>query len=102
MPLQPLGGYRCRIGGCQSKSNIARADIFVSSCEIIWFTRRHEEGKGVHPAALNFRDCFAFEVAKENVCPLLYVCDDFAKTDLIGGGEMLAYSSSSRRQRVAY
>ena len=41
-------------------------------------------GKGVHPAALNFGDCFAYEVAKENGCPLLYVGDDFAKTYLVG------------------
>jgi len=39
-------------------------------------------GKGVHPAALNFGDCFAYEVAKERGCPLLYVGDDFAKTDI--------------------
>src|SRR5215470_4423162 len=25
-------------------------------------------GKGVHPAALNFGDCFAYEVAKEHGC----------------------------------
>ena len=43
-------------------------------------------GKGIHPAALNFGDCFAYEVAKENDCPLLYVGDDFAKTDLVGVG----------------
>ncbi len=39
-------------------------------------------GKGVNAAALNFGDCFAYEVAKENGCPLLYVGDDFAKTDI--------------------
>jgi ribonuclease VapC len=39
-------------------------------------------GKGVHPAGLNFGDCFAYEVAKENACPLLFVGEDFAKTDL--------------------
>jgi ribonuclease VapC len=39
-------------------------------------------GRGVHPAALNFGDCFSYEVAKENACPLLFVGDDFAKTDL--------------------
>ena len=33
-------------------------------------------------AALNFGDCFAYEVAKERGCPLLYVGDDFAKTDI--------------------
>jgi ribonuclease VapC len=39
-------------------------------------------GRGVHPAALNYGDCFAYEVAKENNCPLLFVGDDFTKTDL--------------------
>lgn len=39
-------------------------------------------GKGVHPAALNFGDCFAYELAKEHACPLLYVADDFARTDI--------------------
>ncbi len=39
-------------------------------------------GKGVQPAGLNFGDCFAYEVAKEHGCPLLYVGDDFARTDL--------------------
>ena len=39
-------------------------------------------GKGVHPAALNFGDCFAYEVAKERGCRLLYVGADFAQTDL--------------------
>ena len=39
-------------------------------------------GKGLHPAGLNFGDCFAYEVAKTRDCPLLYVGDDFAKTDV--------------------
>jgi len=30
-------------------------------------------GRGVHPAGLNFGDCFSYEVAKENACPLQYV-----------------------------
>jgi ribonuclease VapC len=33
-------------------------------------------------AALNFGDCFAYEVAKYYDCPLLYVGDDFARTDI--------------------
>jgi ribonuclease VapC len=41
-------------------------------------------GKGVHPAALNLGDCFAYEVAKEHACRLLYVGDDFAQTDIEG------------------
>ena len=39
-------------------------------------------GKGVHPAGLNFGDCFAYEVAKTRECPLLYVGTDFARTDV--------------------
>jgi ribonuclease VapC len=39
-------------------------------------------GKGVHPAALNFGDCFAYEVAKQHGCRLLFVGDDFSKTDI--------------------
>lgn len=39
-------------------------------------------GKGVHPAALNFGDCFAYEVAKEHECFLLYVGEDFSRTDV--------------------
>lgn len=39
-------------------------------------------GKGVHPAALNLGDCFAYDVAKEHGCRLLYVGNDFARTDI--------------------
>lgn len=39
-------------------------------------------GKGVHPAGLNFGDCFAYALAKSNNCPLLFVGDDFSRTDI--------------------
>lgn len=39
-------------------------------------------GKGVNPAALNFGDCFAYEVAREHNCKLLFIGDDFSKTDI--------------------
>lgn len=39
-------------------------------------------GKGVNPAGLNFGDCFAYDVAADYGCPLLYVGDDFSKTDV--------------------
>jgi ribonuclease VapC len=41
-------------------------------------------GKGIHAAGLNFGDCFAYEVAKQHDCPLLYVGGDFARTDIKG------------------
>ena len=40
-------------------------------------------GKGAHPAGLNFGDCFAYVTAKANNMPLLYVGEDFAKTDVL-------------------
>jgi ribonuclease VapC len=40
-------------------------------------------GKGVHPAGLNLGDCFAYDVAKSYGCRLLYVGDDFARTDIL-------------------
>jgi ribonuclease VapC len=39
-------------------------------------------GKGVHPAGLNFGDCFAYAEAKYQACPLLFVGNDFSKTDI--------------------
>lgn len=39
-------------------------------------------GKGVHPAGLNFGDCFAYDIAKQHDCPLLFIGDDFSKTDI--------------------
>lgn len=39
-------------------------------------------GKGIHPAGLNLGDCFAYALAEERQCPLLFVGDDFARTDV--------------------
>jgi ribonuclease VapC len=41
-------------------------------------------GKGVNPAALNFGDCFAYDVAHEHACRLLFVGNDFSRTDIQG------------------
>lgn len=41
-------------------------------------------GKGAKTAGLNFGDCFAYDVARENNCRLLYVGRDFEKTDVKG------------------
>lgn len=41
-------------------------------------------GRGVHPAGLNFGDCFSYALANHRDCPLLYVGNDFAQTDVRG------------------
>jgi ribonuclease VapC len=47
----------------------------VASSYAVW-------GKGIHPASLNFGDCFAYQVAKDHGCPLLFIGDDFSRTDI--------------------
>ena len=51
-------------------------------------------GKGNHPAALNFGDCFAYALAKATDELLLYKGEDFSRTDIpavpplpYGGGD---------------
>jgi len=39
-------------------------------------------GKGVHAARLNLGDCFAYALAEERGCPLLFVGGDFSRTDV--------------------
>lgn len=39
-------------------------------------------GRGNHPAGLNFGDCFGYALAQEAGYPLLYVGQDFARTDV--------------------
>lgn len=51
------------------------------SAEIV-ATAHRNWGKGAHPAGLNFGDCFAYSLAAERKCPLLFVGNDFAKTDV--------------------
>jgi ribonuclease VapC len=39
-------------------------------------------GRGRHPAGLNFGDCFSYALAVAAGEPLLFVGDDFARTDV--------------------
>ncbi len=39
-------------------------------------------GKGIHPAGLNLADCFSYALADQHACPLLFVGNDFAHTDI--------------------
>jgi ribonuclease VapC len=45
-----------------------------------WAWRKY--GKGRHPAALNFGDCFAYALAKTSGEPLLAKGGDFSLTDI--------------------
>lgn len=40
-------------------------------------------GKRWHPASLNMGDSFAYALAIEHACPLLFVGNDFGKTDVL-------------------
>ena len=39
-------------------------------------------GKGRHPAGLNIGDCCSYAVARHSGEPLLFVGDDFSRTDV--------------------
>jgi len=39
-------------------------------------------GKGIHPASLNYGDCFAYELAESRGCKLLFTGSDFSRTDI--------------------
>jgi len=63
----------------------------ASDAEVIPFTEDHGRsalraylkfGKGRHPAALNFGDCLCYATASLAQQPLLFVGDDFSRTDI--------------------
>jgi len=72
--------------GRQLDSLISRAEVIVEAV-----TREQADiarqayldfGKGVHPAGLNFGDCFSYALAKSLGMPLLFKGEDFALTDI--------------------
>ncbi|MDG4676203.1 type II toxin-antitoxin system VapC family toxin [Shinella sp. 838] len=60
------------------------ADVIAVDADLVdvatqaWLTY----GKGRHPAGLNFTDCFSYALAKRSDEPLLFIGDDFSKTDI--------------------
>ncbi len=69
-------------------------DLLVAKLrvEIVAFTARQAEiarkafrryGRGRHDAKLNFGDCFAYALAKDQSAPLLFKGDNFSQTDVI-------------------
>ena len=63
-----------------------RADVevvpFDTEQSRVAMTAWRRFGKGRHPAALNFGDCFAYALAAVTGEPLLFSGTDFAKTDV--------------------
>lgn len=74
-----------------SARNIFDRWLASTPIEIVPLTERHVEfaaegfrrfGKGRHPAALNFGDCFSYGLAKFLGDSILFTGNDFARTDL--------------------
>ena len=54
---------------------LARAELAASAYRS-W-------GKNFHAASLNFGDCFSYATAREFDCPLLFIGNDFSRTDIV-------------------
>lgn len=67
---QLIGGIAAEIEPLNASGSIAVAEAYS-----VW-------GKGLHPAGLNFGDCFSYVTAKGCGSSLLYVGDDFSRTDI--------------------
>lgn len=76
----------------QDATGLLQTFIASGDVEVLPFGEAHwpvavrawlEWGKGRHPAALNFGDCVSFAAARAAGMPLLYVGEDFARTDLV-------------------
>jgi ribonuclease VapC len=54
----------------------------VRRAEALCAAAYRQWGRKNHPANLNVGDCFAYTLAKSPNCPLLFVGDDFSRTDI--------------------
>ena len=81
------------MGGRKGEAGIAEVREFVKglAIQVVPFTEAHTRaaedafmryGKGRNPAGLNFGDCMAYAVAKLANAPLLFVGNDFTRTDI--------------------
>jgi ribonuclease VapC len=85
----------CQIVVMTRKGELGRAELqlFVheAELEVVAFDQNQVDfaalawrryGKGRHPAALNYGDCFAYALAKATGEPLLFKGADFSQTDI--------------------
>lgn len=81
------------IGGRHGSAGLALLDAYQArlGATIVPFTEAHARaatdaflryGKGRHASGLNFGDCMAYAVAQAEGAPLLFVGEDFGRTDV--------------------
>ena len=56
--------------------------VIVDTSAVLAVRAWRRFGKGNHPAALNFGDCFAYALAETTGEPLLFKGNDFTRTDV--------------------
>jgi ribonuclease VapC len=82
-----------KLGTRRGRDGAALVDQFLAEIQavVVPFARNHVSiffeafrryGKGRHPARLNMGDCFTYAVAKAAGMQVLYVWNDFGRTDL--------------------
>nr|WP_233258731.1 type II toxin-antitoxin system VapC family toxin [[Phormidium] sp. ETS-05] len=85
----------CQIVVMVRKGELGRAElqlfVYEAELEVVAFDQNQVDfaalawrryGKGRHPAALNYGDCFAYALAKATGEPLLFKGADFSQTDI--------------------
>jgi ribonuclease VapC len=76
-----------RGGGSDLRALLTRLNVEIVPVTSINIERVAEAyrrwGKGNHRAGLNFGDCFSYALAKELACPLVFIGNDFARTDVM-------------------
>ena len=74
------GAHHLRLYLNEANIELASVDREQADLALRAWTRY---GKGRHPAALNYGDCFAYALATSRGAALLFVGDDFTKTDAV-------------------
>jgi ribonuclease VapC len=79
------------VAGRRKVAHVMFALIDEISCQVVPVTRADavaaaaayaRRGKGVHPAGLTYGGCFAYALAAQHGCKLLFVGGDFGRTDI--------------------
>ncbi len=76
-------GRKCRSDMQSLVDDLGFETVAVTNASARRVAEAHTKwGRGARTAGLNFGDCFAYALADENNCPLLYVGRDFARTTI--------------------